>query len=125
MTSDLIVDLTNNGQSMSTAIGNESFQGNVTVVPSGIALGITQASVVAVPSIIATPSGIALTSAIGTATAAPETIATPSGVTMSVNISTPGVIAWSPVTPNITNTWTGVDDSNTNIWTEVDDREVA
>jgi len=44
---------------------------------------------------------------------------------MSVNISTPGVIAWSPVTPNITNTWTGVDDSNTNIWTEVDDREVA
>jgi len=71
------------------------------------------------------PSGVALTSAIGTATAFPVTIATPTGISMSVNISTPGVIAWSPVTPNITNTWTGVDDSNTNIWTEVDDREVA
>jgi len=44
---------------------------------------------------------------------------------MTVTIRTPGVLAWSPVVPGVSNTWTAVDDSATNTWTEVDDREVA
>ena len=60
-TSDLIVDLTGNGQSLSTAIGTETFRGDVTVTPTGIASTLTIGTAVAVPSITATPSGIAMT----------------------------------------------------------------
>ena len=66
-----------------------------------------------------------MTSAQGTAAGIPVTIAAPNGMDVSVSISTPGVVAWSPVVPSVTNTWTPVDDSATNTWTEVDDREVA
>ena len=102
-TSDLIVDLTGNGQSLSTAIGTETFRGDVTV----------------------TPTGIAMTSAQGNAAGVPVTIASPNGINLTVSVRTPGVLAWSPVVPGTTNSWTPVDDSNTNTWTEVDDREVA
>ena len=66
-----------------------------------------------------------MTSAIGTAQGVAVTIAEVNGIDMTVTIRTPGVIAWSPVAPGVSNSWTGVDDSATNTWTEVDDREVA
>jgi hypothetical protein len=66
-----------------------------------------------------------MTSAIGTAQGVAVTIAEVNGIDMSLNISVPGVVAWSPVVPGVSNTWTAVDDSATNTWTEVDDREVA
>jgi hypothetical protein len=66
-----------------------------------------------------------MTSAIGTAAGVPVTIAAVNGIDMTVTIRTPGVLAWSPVVPGVSNTWTAVDDSATNTWTEVDDREVA
>ena len=66
-----------------------------------------------------------MTTTQGTAAGVAVTIAEPSGIDMTVTVRTPGVLAWSPVVPGVTNSWTPVDDSNTNTWTEVDDREVA
>ena len=66
-----------------------------------------------------------MTTAVGTAQGIPVTIAAPNGIDISITIRTPGVLAWSPVVPGVSNSWTPVDDSATNTWTEVDDREVA
>ena len=54
---DVSVSVT--GQNLSTAIGTETAFSNVTVVPTGIAVSSTQASVtVFLPDITATPSGV-------------------------------------------------------------------
>ena len=54
------VSVSVSGQSLSTAIGTEGAVTSVTVVPTGIAVSSTQASVtIFLPDVTATPTGIA------------------------------------------------------------------
>jgi hypothetical protein len=109
------VSVSVSGQSLSTAIGTEGAVTSVTVVPTGIAVSSTQASVtIFLPDVTVTPTGIAanfqnigsysvvaggqistivgaetaLSTTLGTATATTSVVALPSGIALSSAIGT-------------------------------------